>query len=56
MAVKQNNKIEKQNKININVFGCEDKRPYPTYVSKEKLKHNMNFLLITEGGNEHYVL
>ena len=29
-------KIEKQNDININVFGYENKQPYPIYVSKEK--------------------
>ena len=29
--VKQYNKIEKQNSININVFGYEDKQPYPIY-------------------------
>ena len=56
VAVKQYNKIEKQNNININVFGYEDKQPYPIYVSKEKFEHNMNILLITEGGKKHYVL
>ena len=30
--VKQYNKIEKQNKININVFGYEGKQPFPIYV------------------------
>ena len=36
VGVKHYNKIEKQNSININVFGYEDKQPYPIYVSKEK--------------------
>ena len=27
--VKQYNKIEKQNNINVNVFGYEDRQPYP---------------------------
>ena len=34
--VQHYNKIEKQNSININVFGYENKEPYPIYVSKEK--------------------
>ena len=36
VTVKQYNKIEKQNEININVFGYEEKQKYPIYVSKEK--------------------
>lgn len=54
--VKQYNKIEKQNSININVFGYEDKQPFPIYVSKEKFDDQMNLLLITEGGKKHYIL
>ena len=54
--VKQYNKIEKQNKININVFGYENKQPYPIFISKEKYKHHMELLLITEDKNKHYVL
>ena len=34
--VKHYNQIEKQNNININVFGYENKQPFPIYVSKEK--------------------
>ena len=56
VTVKQYNKIEKQNQININVFGYEDKQPYPIYVSKEKYEDCMNLLLITESENKHYVL
>ena len=57
VATKQYNKIEKQNEININVFGYEDKQPYPIYVSKEKYEDHMNLLLlITENKNNHYVL
>ena len=56
VATKQYNKIEKQNEININVFGYEDKQPYPIYVSKEKNEDHMNLLLITENENKHYVL
>ena len=56
VAVKQYNKIEKQNEININVFGYEEKQKYPIYVSKEKYEDCMNLLLITENENKHYVL
>ena len=54
--VKHYNKIEKQNSINISVFGYEDKQPYPIYVSKEKYKDHMELLMITENENKHYVL
>ena len=56
VTTKQYNKIEKQNEININVFGYENKQPYPIYVSKEKYDRLMNLLLITEDENKHYVL
>ena len=56
VATKQYNKIEKQNKININVFGYEDKQPYPIHISKEKNEDCLNLLLITENENKHYVL
>ena len=54
--VKQFNKIEKQNSININVFGYEDKQPYPIYVSKEKYEDHMELFLVTKNENKHYVL
>ena len=56
VTVKQINKIEKQNDMNINVFGYENKQPYPIYISKEKFKDQMNLLLITDDENKHYVL
>ena len=56
VTIKQYNKIEKQNNIRINVFGYEEKQPYPIYVSKEKFKDHMELLLITENENKHYVL
>ena len=56
VTTKQYNKIEKQNETNINVFGYENKQPYPIYVSKEKYDNQMNSLLITENENKHYVL
>ena len=56
VSVKHYNKIEKQNSINISVFGYEDKQTYPIYVSKEKYEDHMELLLITENENKHYVL
>ena len=56
VTVKQYNKIEKQNEININVFGYENKQPYPIYISKEKYEKHMELLFITEDDNKHYVL
>ena len=56
VGVKHYNKIEKQNSININVFGYENKEPYPIYVSKEKYEDHMELLLITRNENKHYVL
>ena len=55
VTTKQYNKIEKQNEININVFGYENKQPYPIFVSKEKYDKHMNLLLVTEDDNKHYV-
>lgn len=54
--VKEYNKIEKQNNVNINVFGYEEKQPFPIYVSKEQFDNRMNLLLITENESKHYVL
>ena len=56
VTIKQINKIEKQNKININIFGYELKQPYPLYVSKEQYEDHMELLLITKDENKHYVL
>ena len=56
VTIKQFNKIEKQNKININVFSYEEKEPYPIYVSKEKYEDHMELLLVTKDENKHYVL
>ena len=63
MTINQINRIEKQNKININLFGYDTvkKRPYPIYHSLENYDDNLNLLYI-EGKNElgeettHYVL
>eukprot|EP00794_Sanderia_malayensis_P002759 gene2759-3189_t len=56
ITIKQFNKIERQNKININVFEYEDKQPYPIYISKEKFENHMELLLITKDANKHCVL
>ena len=56
VCVKHYNKIEKQNSININVFGYENKQPYPIYISKEKYEDHMELLLVTENEKNHYVL
>ena len=56
VTVKQYNRIEKQNSINVNVFGYEEKQAFPIYVSKEKYQDHMELLLITKGENKHYVL
>ena len=56
VTIKQLNKIEKQNEININVFGYEEKQPYPIYISSEKHEDHMELLLITKDENKHYVL
>ena len=56
VTIKQYNKIEKQNNINVNVFGYEERQIYPIYISKEKFTDHMELLLITEGTKTHYVL
>ena len=68
VSVKQYNKIEKQNSINVNVLGYEEGRldkegqpyeegqPYVIYVSKEKFDSCLNLLLITKGEVKHYCL
>ena len=54
--IKQYNRIEKQNSINVNVFGYEQGQPYPIYISKEKFESCLNLLLITEEEVKHYCL
>ena len=56
VTIKQINKVERQNNIRINVFGYEEKQPYPIYVSKEKFEDHIELLLITKDENKHYVL
>ena len=45
VTIKQFDKIEKKNNINMNVFSYEDKQPYPVYVSKEKYEDHIELLL-----------
>lgn len=56
VSLKQYNKIKKQNNINVNVFGYEEKQPFPIYVSKEKFEDELNLSSITGGENKHYIL
>ena len=56
VTIKQINKIEKKNDIRINIFGYEERQPYPIYISKEKYEDHIEMLLITKDENKHYVL
>ena len=56
VSIKDYNKIEVQNSINVNVFGYEDKQFYPIFVSKGSNEKVLNLLLVTEGEKKHYVL
>ena len=55
VSVKDYAKIEAQNRININVFGYENKKLYPIYVSKQN-EDMLNLLLITEDEKTNHVL
>ena len=56
VAIRHYGKIEKQNSINVNVFGYEDKQFYPIRVSKQTNEKVLNLLLITDGEKQHYIL
>ena len=56
VAIRHYGKIEKQNSINVNVFGYEDKQFYPIRVSKQTDEKVLNLLLITDGEKQHYIL
>lgn len=52
----KHNKIEVQNKIQINVFGYENKQFYPIYKSKNtEYEDEMNLLLFENRETNHYV-
>ena len=53
---KDYNKIEKKNRIRVNVFGYENKQPYPIHISKEDFEMELNLLLLESDGNKNYVL
>ena len=60
VQIKDVGKIEKQNSINISIFGYENEKLYPIRTSEEKYNDHMDLLFITEGENEktksHFVL
>ena len=52
----QYNKVEVQNNIRINVFGYDNGKKFPMYISKEKFDDDMNLLYVTSNDKGHYVL
>ena len=44
MREKDSNKIEKKNNTCINVFGYENKLPFPIYISDQKCENSMDLL------------
>ena len=53
ISKKDYNKIEKKNRIRVNVFGYENKQPYPIHISKEDFEMELNLLLLESDGNKH---
>ena len=49
------NKIEVKNNICINVFGYEDELVFSIYVSDQKFKYSMDFLLLNDDDKSHYM-
>ena len=56
MQIKDVGKIEKQNSINISIFGYENEKLYPIRISREEYDDHMDLLYITEVKNSHYDL
>ena len=56
LSQKHYNKVEKQNSIRINVFGHENRQPFPIHISKKTFEDQMKLLLITKDEKKHYVL
>ena len=54
-TVKDIKRIEKQNEININLFGY-DKGAYPIRISETNFTDHLELLWIEEGDKSHYVL
>ena len=59
ITIKDIKKIEKQNKININLFRYSDQNPYPIRISSEKYDDHLELLLIAQEkaqpDKQHYV-
>ena len=55
VSINQVSKIEEQNDISINVFGYENKQPFPLYISKKVTEKTLDLLLITRDERQHYV-
>lgn len=51
VIIKDYQRIEVQNNVNIYVFGYENKQFFPIYVSKQKNTEVLNLLLIKKGRN-----
>ena len=49
MQIKDVGKIEKQNSINISIFGYENEKLYPIRISREEYDDHMDLLYFTEG-------
>ena len=56
VTIKQYNKIEKQNNININVVSFHNNKIFPIYSSQERNKDELNLLLLTKTKGRHYIL
>ena len=48
-------KIETKRPICINVFGYENKWPFPIYISNQKFENSMDLLFIIDKNKSHYV-
>ena len=48
-------KIETKNNICINVFCHENRLTFPIYISNQKFKNSIDFLLVTNENKPHYV-
>ena len=55
VQIKDVGKIEKQNSINISIFGYENEKIYPIRISEEKYDDHMELLYIQEKEKSHYV-
>ena len=56
VTTKQYKKVEKQNRISINVFSYEKRQAYLIYISKEGYEDMLDLLLITKGKKKHCLI